>query len=347
MSAASKSSDESRWIVGALYDSLLLIGAPILFLLLASVVVLTKSEDIAFTFRERSISFWPCFAMTFTMAHLVAVFFRSHARPEIFKLYPIRFIVVPLVLFFLFWFSHLAMVIGLVFATWFDNWHSSLQTFGIGRLYDMRAKNDALTGRRLDMGLAFVTFLGPILAGAGLLPSLENFKRFDATSLYALAKVPGWFETHHAYMAWPVLIFCIGYVLFYLWSYWRLAQSGYRVSKQKVVLWVILSLTSIFMWGFDSLGQAFLVMESFHSLQYFALLWWSEKSHLAKLTRSENTWRQGASPLLLLIGLPLAFGLWVSLGTPAPVEVAIFLVVELMHYWYDGFIWSVRKKMVR
>jgi len=85
MSKVSESQKSSAWIVGPIYDSLLLIGSPILFLLLASVVVLTKTEDIAFTFNERHISFWPCFAMTFTMAHLVAVFFRSHARPEIFK----------------------------------------------------------------------------------------------------------------------------------------------------------------------------------------------------------------------------------------------------------------------
>lgn len=336
----------SGWIVGPWYDSLLLIGAPPLLMLLGALVWLFEVGDAHFFYGERKVWLFPAFALTFSMAHVVAVFFRSHGNPEIFKLHPWRFTVVPLSLLALFLWSETAFYFGLVFAVWFDNWHSSLQTFGIGRLYDMRAGNDALTGRRLDMGLALVTFMGPILAGSTLAMSLGDFGNFEKVGLMALVRMPGWVMAHQAWITWPVLGLGLAYVVFYVLAYVRLGRRGYRYSKQKVALWVALSLTSLWMWGFDSFGQAFLVMESFHSLQYFALLWWSEKKTLARLFRVEGRPNARAVSFAGLLGLPLLFGVWCSILWTTRAELALFLVIEIMHYWWDGFIWSVRKKQV-
>jgi hypothetical protein len=337
----------SGWIVGPVYDGALLIGAPALFFVIGVGIWAVGLADLEVPWGDGHLEVWPTFALTFTMAHVVAVFFRSHGNTKIFRLHRVRFTVVPLALFALFVGSKTAFLFGLVFATWFDNWHSSLQTFGIARLYDMRAGNDPHVGRKLDMGLALVTFLGPILAGATLAMSLTDFARFDEVGLHALTRVPGWVLAHQAWWTWPILGLSLAYIVFYVVAYVRLAKQGYRYSKQKVALWVTLALVSVYTWGFDSFGQAFLIMESFHSLQYFALLWWSEKKTLARLLHVEGKRGERPASLALLIIAPFAFGLWTSVFWSTRFELALFLVVEIMHYWWDGFIWSVRKKQVR
>ena len=52
--------------------------------------------------------------------------------------------------------------------------------------------------------------------------------------------------------------------------------------------------------------------------------------------------------VLLLLVLPaFTYGLWavVKPGVTQGV-VAVAAVVSILHFWYDGFIWSVRKKQV-
>ncbi len=43
-----------------------------------------------------------------------------------------------------------------------------------------------------------------------------------------------------------------------------------------------------------------------------------------------------------------AYGLWAELvdSREQRVALAVTLVVSLMHFWYDGFIWSVRRREV-
>lgn len=334
------------YIVGPRYDHLFFIWPPLAFLAAGVLIHALDIAEASLRIGDSEIYLFPTFALTFTMAHVFAVLFRSHGNREIFPLHPLRFIVVPLLLFVLFVMSELAFIVGLVFAVWFDNWHSSLQTFGLGRIYDMRAGNDARVGRRLDIGLALVVFTGPILAGVTFGATLTDFERFSDVGLRELASFPGWAKSHQAWIAWPVVVLGALYIVYYLWAYWRLARRGYRVSKQKVLLWSSLSVCSLYTWGFDSFGQAFLIMESFHSLQYFALVWWSEKRSLRRLFHVDG-WRFG-SPIAftLFVGTCLLFGLWCSLWWSTRIELALFLVVEILHYWYDGFIWSVRKRQV-
>jgi hypothetical protein len=335
------------WIVSPLYDHLLFIWPPVMFMGLAGLLWFFDWQDLQLSFGGKAIWVWPTFALTFTMAHVVAVFWRSHGNGQIFKLHPIRFTVVPLSLIALFTFSETAFVVGLLFATWFDNYHSSMQTFGLGRIYDMRAGNDAHVGRRLDMMLALVVFMGPIIAGATFAMSLGDFARFGTVGFDSLVKFPGWALANQTRVfTIPILVGGLGFVAYYLYAYWRLAQRGYRVSKQKVLLWSALATTSILVWGFDTFGQAFLVMESFHSLQYFGIVWWSEKKNLQKVMHLEGRPLGRPIAFTVLIVSTVAFGLWTSVFQTVRFELVLFLVIELMHYWWDGFIWSVRKKQI-
>jgi len=81
-----------------------------------------------------------------------------------------------LLLFLGCWLSSPILVCTSVLATWWDVYHSSLQTFGLGRIYDMRAGNDALAGRRLDYYFNLLLYAGPILGGSALMAHLVDFE---------------------------------------------------------------------------------------------------------------------------------------------------------------------------
>ena len=291
---------------------------------------------------------FPTFAMTFTMAHIFAVFARSYLNPEIRKLYPIRFFVVPAVLLIVWNLSMVAWICGLIFLVWMDNYHSSLQTFGLGRLYDMRQGNDPVAGRRLDYFMALLIYAGPILAGTTFASTLVDFEKFESVGLMDLARFPGWAVAHqYQYLTLPILIGGGLFLIYYIYAYWRLVQRGYQVSTQKVLLYVALGATSLYTWGFDSFGQSFLIMESFHSLQYFGIVWWAEREGMQRSLRLTSVRGGKWLTLAVFLGVCAAFGLWVSLFSSTHFELVLFGTIELMHYWWDGFIWSVRKKQVR
>jgi hypothetical protein len=346
-----KSISKRGYIVSATFDHLVFIWPPLWFFALAWLIVVAGMADFSITLGDPAadglhIALFPTFALTFTMAHVVAVIFRSHLNRQIFNCYPYRFVAVPIAFILLFSVSQTAWLVGLVLITWTDTWHSSQQTFGFGRLYDMRAGNDAEAGRRLDVYMATLIYIGPILAGVSLATHLGDMSRLDEVGLDSLARFPGWAVANQAWLTAPILILGILFVGYYIYAYWRLAQNGYRVSTQKVLLYLVLAVTSIYTWAFDSFGQSFLIMESFHSLQYFGLVWWAERHHMQKTFRLTHVEAGKGLTLAIFLALCVAFGLWTSLFATTRFEFVLFGVVELMHYWYDGFIWSVRRRQV-
>ena len=287
------------------------------------------------------------FIGTFIFAHLVAVVFRSHANPGIFRAYPLRFTLVPIVLFTAMISSLWVTVAVSVVATFWDVYHSSLQTFGIGRIYDMRCGNGVEAGRSLDWYLNLLLYARPIAAGATLMDHIEDFEEFQEVGALLLVSIPARVEANSAYLTWAVLAFGTPFLIHYVWSYRRLHRQGYDVSLQKTALLASTGLCSIYnTWGFNSFGQAFFIMNFFHALQYFAIVWWSEKRNLVRLLRLERAKLGPVLALALLVGACFAYGLWAEAVVEDGWGLRLVLVVAVMHFWYDGFIWSVRKKQV-
>ncbi|MCP4502200.1 MAG: hypothetical protein GY822_19760 [Deltaproteobacteria bacterium] len=334
------------WMVGPWWDSIHIIFAPAWWLCIGLLVVNLGYSDWTFELSGKNVFFWPTFALTFTMAHVFSVVFRSHLNRDVFRRFKARFVVVPLTLLAAFTASQTLFIFGMIFAVWFDNYHSSMQTFGYGRIYDMRAGNPALVGRRMDMTMALLAYLGPILAGATFVDCWQDWPRFTEVGLDGLVHFPGWALQHQLYISVPIIGGGSLFAIYYVYFYWRLSQRGYKVSKQKVATWTVLVVVSLYTFGFNSFGVSFLVMESFHSWQYFATVWWSEKKELKRTFHLEKVASGTLLTFILLVGTSFAFGAWTSMFGTYHFEFSLFLVVELMHYWYDGFIWSVRKKDV-
>jgi hypothetical protein len=130
------------------------------------------------------------FIGTFIFAHLAAVGFRSHLNPQITRRNPLRFTLVPLALLVACGLSPWVLVITSVVATFWDVYHSSMQTFGLGRIYDMRTGNDPRAGRRLDMIFNLFLYAGPIAAGITLMDHVEDSYEFKKVGSVFFASIP-------------------------------------------------------------------------------------------------------------------------------------------------------------
>ncbi len=343
--------DRTKYIVSPLYDHVFFIWAPLYFLAIAAFVHFTGLEHSEVTFFGRGYATVKeamySFAYILTLAHLSAVFFRSHLNKDIFVQFPLRFIVVPAALLLGIYFANPFYYVMVMVIPLMDVYHSSLQTFGFGRLYDMRAGNIPTMGRRLDYILALFTYAGPILAGVSVTRYVSSLEHFRDLNLLTLANIPGWTYQHQPAIARWVVGSGVAFLIFYLARYWQYAKAGYQVSWQKVFTHLALAACSIYTWGFDTFGQSFFIMESYHAYQYFGLVWWSEKKNMQKVFHLENvSWGKDAA-LFIFLALTFGYGIFaIAVSRDIKVAVAILMTVEFLHYWYDGFIWSVRKKQV-
>lgn len=283
---------------------------------------------------------------SFIYAHLALVVFRSHGNPTIFRSYPIRFTVVPVALFLAMWSSPWIAVAVSVLVTWWDVYHSGLQTFGLGRIYDARAGNPPELGRRLDWGLNLLLYVGPILGGAALMAHVNDFMEFEEVGAAFFTAIPAQASQHARTLTLAVCAAGAAFLAYYILSWVRLAKAGYHVSPQKVTLYVTTGAVSLYAWGFNPFGHAFFVMNFFHAWQYFAIVWSTDRQNVRRIFGLSSVPGGQWLSLALFIALPLGFGFWGEAYAHATSLVILWNVIAVMHFWYDGFIWSVRKQQV-
>ncbi len=340
------------WLIGPAADALCLFGAPLVALALG----LSIGWEPFFAREVRFGSLNPGFHRplailaieVFIAAHLVIVFVRSHLNRRIFASHPLRFTVVPAALLAAAWVSPWCLIFLTVLAIWWDVYHSALQTFGIGRIYDQRYGNDVEAGRRADQILNVAIYVGPVLAGTNLWSHLKHFQLFERVDAHALASLGDLVFAHSESVRTGVLAVGVPVVAGYLLHYRGLIRRGYRVPPQKVVLLVSTALCSIVAWGFLPPALAFFIMNFFHAFQYFAIVWWTERDRYVPLLGLGRLPFRGLIGLVVL-GVPaFGYGFWVTVQPEGMLEgtVAVAVVVSILHFWYDGFIWSVRRRQV-
>ena len=337
----------SRYIVSAWYDWLFFLGPPLLALFVGAGISGSPFADEEFSWWGWDVTWSGLLIGIFIHAHLVLVFARSHGNEKIFALHKWRFIAVPIALFVAMITSNYVLYTCSVLATFWDVYHSGMQTFGFGRIYESKAGNDANAGRKLDWGLNQLLYAGPIVAGVTMLDHFEDFNEFADIGLLFFTEIPVWMDGNQAYFSWAMLGGGAGYLVYYVYAQVQLSRLGHRVSWQKVFLYVSTGATSLYTWGFNSWGEAFFIMNLFHALQYFGIVWAMENKNMQ--TRLRLGERRGGKllTLTLFVFLALLYGTWVQYMDPRVHHWwAITLVVSLMHFWYDGFVWSVRKKQV-
>ena len=335
----------SPYIVSPVYDWVFFLGLPLAAFLIGFAISGSWLTTEKFKFFGTWFSPAYLFSGILIHAHIVIVFFRSHGNASIFKLYPNRFIVVPLLLYLTMMSSLWVLISVAVLTTFWDVYHSGLQTFGFGRIYDSRAGNDPYMGRRLDLWMNHLLYAGPIVAGATMMAHFEDFNEFEEVESVFFTSIPVFMETNQRYFTWTILGAGVLFIAYYVLSYVRFQRQGYVVSFPKVVLLATTGLCSILTWGINTFGEAFFIMNFFHAVQYFGIVWWSEKKNMRSLFRlTDVSW---GLPLtaIIFVGTAFLYGAAVQF-----VHLrwwwALTHVCSIMHFWYDGFIWSVRRKQV-
>ncbi len=377
MSAAKQ---RSPYIVGKGYDWALFLAPPLAAMLVG--LAISKTSFALAPLDDEGGTGSSFLIGVLIHAHLVAVFARSHGNGEVRRRFPFRFFVVPVVLFAAILSSPWIAVLAMVVATFWDVWHSGAQTFGFARIYDSRVASDGRPtavearsagaevgcrhersdrcdrnhgahgdeGRRLDFWLNQLLYAGPILAGATLIDHLvvlEEFEVFDGAVSDFLVLVPAEAEGAASLLTWIVVLLGAAFVAYYLHAQWRLLLRGRRTSPLKVYLLASTALCSIVTWGFNPWGEAFFIMNAFHAVQYLALVWAMEGKRMAGALGLARRPLGGPITAAVFLGAVVFYGALTEIVDPS-IEIfwALTMVVSLMHFWYDAFLWSVQKKHV-
>lgn len=330
----------NAYIVGRAFDVAFFLAPPALALALGTIVGAWRIDEARFWHEGRRVGYVSLALGALINAHLVAVFARSHGNREVFARHKLRFLIAPPLLIATMMVSTAATVIATVVVVLWDVYHSAAQTFGLARLYDARAGNRAEVGRSLDFWLNVVLYVGPIVAGATMLDHLGKLANLEEIGVTFFSAVPAFLDGQRRALVIAILTLGLAYTIFYVVAYVRLARQGHRVSWPKVWLLASTGACSIIAWGWNPWGQAFLVMNVFHAVQYLALVYWTDGRKLIGA-------RLGKAAPLAFLGSALAYGVFADLVRDDDRLLwCVVQTVALLHFWYDGFIWSVRKRHV-
>jgi len=344
----------SAYIVGPIYDGLFFIFAPLLAIgawLLVSNRWLTIPNEGGVTVAQNE-AFWGFIVFAiFTEGHLVLAFFRSHLNRSVFRQFPVRFTLVPVIVFLAGLASSWALLALAVLETWWDVYHSSMQTFGFSRIYDAKAGNPPDVGRRLDFWLNIVIYTGPLVAGASLLAHFQPLEQFALLDAVFLPQVPVHVESHLGAISRIGMLSSCAFLVYYAVAMARLVKNGYAVSIQKVLLLLSTAATSIYAWYFSSFVVAFFTINLFHAVQYYALIYANERQNLVRVFHLDRMTFAKVFVMAIILAVGANFG-FMAAGAERTLDAtsrwpwALAVTVALMHFWYDGFMWSVRKNQV-
>src|ERR1044071_4160329 len=132
--------DPARSIGGPRFDAIFFWGAPLLaaFLVWAGLLAALALPP---AFGQPAVSLLVYAVAVLTFAHLVAVVPRAYLNRQVFDDNRTRLVAVPILLVAGLLVSPALLVCAAVLTVFWDVHHSAMQTFGIGRIYDMKSGN--------------------------------------------------------------------------------------------------------------------------------------------------------------------------------------------------------------
>lgn len=342
-----KLSFEENWFIDKKWtDSIFIIGCPIISLILISLFCEPRGENVAYNSKS---PFWFGIACSIlTHAHVLLVFARSHFNQEIFKKFPFRFTIIPLIVLIFSWIYNPFFSFMLLLSVYWDEWHSFMQTFGFGRIYDGKYNNDKSTGRYLDMGMSFVVGFLPSLILLTYLPGNggESVADFLEISNEMTVKY-SWMLSNLRY---PLIAVFFIFPIFYFYNYYKSKVRGYHFSKAKLYLYLSTGITSVYISSRYTIADGIFFGNIYHAIQYVFIVMVSEKSNLTKLvSNNEDLKHRGSHKKglfifwLLIIPIVFIFSGLRQMTEDFKFWAQFWVLTSLLHFWFDGFIWSVRK----
>ncbi|MCB9727181.1 MAG: hypothetical protein H6746_01725 [Deltaproteobacteria bacterium] len=331
------------YIVGALFDRLVFIGSPLLAFAFVALVASPRAPGGSIAYTGATPPWLILMAALFTFGHVNLTVVRSHINPTVYRRYRRRMMLAPaLLLLALALSSEVLFVIAPIAVLW-DEWHSVMQTFGFGRIYDSKRGNDPHVGRRLDMGMCFTFEWLPYLVALTFVRPAEFIPATGFDPSLAWLHVVA---DKAAFLRWPLIIGGLAYAVFYVVSYLRLGARGYRIAPAKLALYTTTGAANILALSYYSILDGAIIGNLYHASMYVALVWFSERKNLTT-SFSLDRWRFGAlATFVVVVGSAGALA-WLRLETmQISWLIAFWLMTSLAHFWFDSFIWSVRRQEV-
>lgn len=349
----------NKYLINKFFDNFFILYSPI-FALLALI-----GFDLIKGYHQ--VIFW------FIMQGLASTttLFRGYLNINILKKYWFRLLIVPFLLWGLLNISVEILVFFIFVEIIYDIWHSSLQTWGIGRIYDSKMNNNNLF-RQQDRILNLFIYAGPLFAGLNLLDVIGVIKYFKNSNFSFLFHSYNFISLHSESIKWMIVISGIIFLLYY--SYYFLNhKKEYNFSTSKYILFLNTSITCISCGFVDNYGMVYVILNIFHSMQTFGVAYFAERKNLIRQFKLNNIYKLilfvlisisflGAFEILLDYGSESFYNLVKLDGVLLDKELNSLniedfldnkiilhlfqwrIIASIIHYWSDSFIWSISKK---
>lgn len=326
----------SRWILNRPRDIVFFVATPLLILPLCFLASLKFSgEDILLIVS--------CFG---ALGHHAPGLMRAYGDRGLFRRYWLRFTLAPAAAFFLFLANPPEQIPGvmLILLCW-SVWHFLMQTYGFARIYDARAGVFDPVTQRLDFALCIAWSGTCLLFAPGRMSEyLSLALKSGVTSVLALPFT----EIRNIWFIATIVIT----LLFAVNAFWR-ALHGDPVNVAKLSLFAS---TFLFFWFCAVSLTNFLIgiamFELFHDVQYLAIVWLFNQNRVRNDPQigsfTHFLFRPGGGRWIVYLGLVLAYGFVafvaerLSTGRLQQVLFGVVAASNLLHFYYDGFIWKIR-----
>ncbi len=294
-----------------------------------------------------------------TVPHFLITGLRVYGSPAEFTRWRERFILSPILLIlFAFALAVYAPLTLVLLVTLWDHQHSLMQQYGFARVYDFKAKTGGPQAAKFDLYFNWVFFVNMLLVSP--LFSAIWVRMLHEWHLPVSAATVG--LVHQA--SWAVTI---TYGLVYLgYMIWCL-RRGYPLNPLKYLF----LLSSYFLWYFTSFTSEYLMVYAvahrlMHGIQYIAMIYCFNRNRVERTGGDSSLLTYLAKPghfKIFLLLCAASMLIWLALTEGAIRDLGFGLVgysenfdlfsyslvssVALIHYWFDAFIWKVRRPEVQ
>ena len=324
----------NRWVVSAPIDLSLLILTPVITLPLIAVFFAGGLLD------ERAFGAW-VFAFG-AQGHHLPGWLRAYGDKDVFSAYRGRLLFAPpivviiCVIFAVFEWHSLILLAYL-----WGVWHAAMQTYGLARIYARKGGDSAPFG--LDLAFCLSGFIGAALASELRLQYILDLAFRFGVPVPSEAMVSGLRSGAVA------VSFTIGMV-------WFIAQvQRWRAGRSAHIGRLILIPSSIAFWWFCNLTISHMLIglalfEIFHDIQYLSLVWFvgrARKSGGHGGAIAAWVYGRGGVSIAIYTVACLAYGALDVAGPAADiwsrVGIGALAASQLLHFYYDGFIWRLQR----
>ena len=285
-----------------------------------------------------------------TAGHHLPGMLRAYGDKELFEQFKVRFILVPTVLLPLCIYFAFTEYKGLsaVLLLW-GMWHGMAQAYGFARIYDSKMGRFSKSFAKLDLALYASWFLVGFVC--------SDNRIVDALGVFYQIGFP-LFQSEFVLLAQKILLSTAVVIsLIYIVNEVKIFSRGEKNNWTKHAL----TISSCGFWCYAMISVktaivSLALFELFHDIQYLAIVWFFNQNRISQKSNVGNFTKKlfGSKPyhLILYIGVVLLYGSVALLQYRVNNDIVIRLIVgffvfsTILHFYFDGFIWKLRKASI-